>query len=342
MTMKLPPFLVALVCLFSACSNQQITTEKLKVCASTPDVASLVEFIGGDLVEVFCFTKGMEDPHGVELRASFVTQANEADLLFVNGMDVEHSWIDDLAEGSSNSKIFEGGDSYVDLSKGASVIEELGHLEAEGVHSGGNPHYILDPVEGIRAAYLIKEALVKIQAESADEFESQHKEFLTSWVDVMLGEEIAQSFEPGDLAKLSQMDQIEDYIESLTAKDPSKLGGIYKVCENLKGTKIVGDHDLWVYFAGRFGLEIIGYIEDQPGVPPSPRHLANLINDMKEMDVKLILRSPYFAERFFTQVQQATAAKIVPVAHQVKGAIQAEDYLSLFVWNVKQIEDSLK
>lgn len=331
--------------LISMIWTQTNAADVIKVCATTPDVADLVSFIGGEKVEVYCFAKGAEDPHSVELRGIFFTKARQADMLVLNGLGVSHGWLDPLLARARNSKIDEGGEWHIDLGEGVDVIEEEHDDEEEeedeeGVHAEGNPHYILDPLEGIRVVGVLLDALVRKQPESKEYFQNRHKEFLSSWADLMFGEKSGGELDLFSLIPLRKLNAIESVIEAHIASQGDDLGGLFKLTQDWKGKPIVGDHDLWAYFARRFGLEVVGYLEDHPGVTPSPGHLTELIKNMKKQNVKILLKSSYFTTGSLRPVIRSTGVKVVPIAHQVKGMQKATTYLSLFDWNINQIAEA--
>jgi len=347
--MNLPHSLKVLGFVLALFSAGSLSANPIKICASTPDVASLIKLIGGNQVEVFSFTKGLEDPHDVELRNAFVRKANQADALFVNGLDIEHGWIGALKRRSNNPQVFEGGDRYFDLGQGVLAIEEgEEHHEDEeeeeekGVHEEGNPHYLLDPVEGLRSAGVIRDSLTVIRPDYSKFFVENHRLFVSKWLNLMMGETIAKNYDTSKLIDLREMGEIEQQLKSLKVENAQKLGGLYKLTSTWKDLPIVADHDQWPYFTRRFGLNVAGYIEGHPGVSPSPRHLTNLIKEMKEKNVNIILKSSYFPSRTVAQVARGSGAKVVNIAHQVQGTIQAKDYFSLIEWNVNQIYRALE
>lgn len=366
--------------------------ETLSICASTTDAANLVEWIGGDQVSVFCFSKGKEDPHDIELRSQFVRMANKADLMVINGMGVENPWLHDLENQAGNPDVFQISQNLLDLSSGVNPVKEEDHHdeeegeedhheegedeegeehadeeeedehadeddgedhadeeegddhdgEGEGVHAEGNPHYMLDPVEGLRAAAQIKDKLTALQPESANYFAARHKEFTSQWVKSMLGEKILEQFDLAAFVGLRDISAINDYLTTMIEAHSDNLAGVFGAAKSLAGTAVIGDHDLWAYFARRFNMEVIGYLEAHPGVTPSPRHLTSLIKEMKENDVKVILKSPFFSMRAIRPVSRATGAKVASIAHQVGASSKANDYLSLFDWNLEQIISAIR
>jgi ABC-type Zn uptake system ZnuABC Zn-binding protein ZnuA len=108
------------------------------------------------------------------------------------------------------------------------------------------------------------------------------------------------------------------------------------------GVKAVADHNLWPYFAHRFGIVEVGFMEPKPGVPPTTRHLTELIKEMENQKVKLILASPFFDPRHIQFVASKTGARIAALAHQVGARPGTGDYLGLTDYNVRQLVAALK
>jgi ABC-type Zn uptake system ZnuABC Zn-binding protein ZnuA len=126
------------------------------VVVSTTDISSIVKAIAGDYVEVHCFGKGNQDPHILNILPSHVKQMNEADLWIQVGSDIEAAWYTDLISNIQNPKILKGEVGFLDLSIGVYPLkgvvgENISTKQQSGVHGKGNPHYLLDPIEGIRS-----------------------------------------------------------------------------------------------------------------------------------------------------------------------------------------------
>src|SRR3954468_17172085 len=127
------------------------SAKKLNVIASTTDLASLAQEVGGDKIDIDAIAKGYQDPHFVEAKPSFILKLQKADLLIVVGRELEIGWLPPLMQQSRNQKIQVGAEGYLDASLGAKILEvPTGQItRAMGdVHPLGNPHYWLDPENG--------------------------------------------------------------------------------------------------------------------------------------------------------------------------------------------------
>ncbi len=317
--------------------------QPLRVAVSTPDLKSLAERLGGEHVRVFCFTKGPEDPHVVELLPSFVREMQQAELFIQVGLGLENAWLEDLLTRAGNDRVKPGGPANLNIGTGVHrLADDDGDDAVPGsFHEEGNPHYLLDPVEGLKAARLICDKFVALRPASKTALDELHAKFVRAWAVAYLGEAITARAELAKLEDFESSEALEAYLTKL-AQDAQTTDGIAGLLAPFKGTVIVGDHDLWPYFARRYGLEVLGYLEPSPGVPPTTKHLGELIGKMKERKVPVILTAPYFDQRHGRFVSQRTDAKVVPMVHQCGARPGTDDYLDMVKFNATQLANALK
>ncbi|HEX5106931.1 MAG TPA: metal ABC transporter substrate-binding protein [Vicinamibacterales bacterium] len=280
---------------------------ELNVVATTEDLASLAREIGGDKVSVVALAKGYQDPHFVDPKPSFILSLNRADLLIAVGRELEIGWLPPLLTSSRNAKIQPGAKGYLDASLNVRILEiPSGQItRAMGdVHPLGNPHYWLEPGNG----RLIAQAILARLGELA----------------------------PADRAYFAQ--RYADFDKRLAAGEKrwDALMAPYK------GAKLVTYHRSWPNFMERFGLEVIGYVEPKPGIPPSPSHTLELIDEMKRQAVKLIVVEPYFDLKTPKSVASQVGGSVLVMAPSVNGAKQATDYIQLFEYDVNLLAGALK
>ena len=279
----------------------------LKVITTTQDLSSLVTEIGGDKVSVESLARGYQDPHFVEPKPSFVLKLYSADLLVVVGRDLEAAWLPALITQSRNSKLQPGNAGYFDASQTARILDmPTGPItRAMGdVHPLGNPHYWLDPENGRRIGKTLQTKLSQMS--------------------------------PGDAGYFAQ--RYEDFARRLTEAEGRWKGALAPY----RGTKIVTYHRSWSNFAEAFGLQVVGYVEPKPGIPPSPAHTLNLIHEMKQQGIKLILVEPYFDLKTPNAIARDTGAKVLVMPPSVGGVKPATDYIRLFDYNVELLVSTLK
>ncbi|MEO8677598.1 MAG: metal ABC transporter substrate-binding protein [Vicinamibacterales bacterium] len=278
-----------------------------KVITTTEDLAALAREVGGDKITVDSMAKGYQDPHFVEAKPSFIIKLHDADLLVVIGRELEIGWLPPLLTQSRNAKIQVGSPGYLDASNGVKILElPTGQItRAMGdVHPSGNPHYWLDPDNGRIIAKSIATALSQISPNDKAYFEQRYADF-----DRRLGE--AQKRWTAAMAPY-------------------------------KGTKVVTYHRSWPNFTDRFGLDVIGYVEPKPGIPPSPSHTIELMAEMKRQGVKIILVEPYFDLKTPEAVAREVGGKVVVMAPSTGGVKEATDYIKLFDYNINLLTTNLK
>lgn len=291
-------------------SPQLAAAKKLNVVTSTTDLAAFAQEVGGDKINVDSIAKGYQDPHFVEAKPSFLLKLRNADLLISVGLDLEIGWLPPLITQSGNGRIQQGANGYLDASQFAEILEiPQGKVtRAEGdVHPLGNPHYWLDPDNGRRVAKGIAGKLGELDPADAAYFQQRFADF-----DKRLSD--AEKRWDGQMAPY-------------------------------RGRKVVTYHRSWPNFAKHFGLDVIGYIEPRPGIPPTPSHTIELINQMKRENVKVMLIEPYFDLRTPNNVASQTGGKVLVMPPSVGGEKGTEDYFKLFDYNLallKQAFDSTK
>src|SRR3954466_6526351 len=254
---KVSTFLAALCGIVLAAAPAHAAA--IKVVATTQDLESLAREVGGDKIETDSLAKGYQDPHQVEPKPSFILKLNKADLLIVVGRELEIGWLPALINQARNPQIHPGADRYLDASQSAHILEiPTGQItRAMGdVHPQGNPHYWLSPENGRRIAKGIQQKLSEIS--------------------------------PGDAAYFAQ--RYADFDKRLADSEKRWNAAMAPY----KGAKIVTYHRSWPNFVEAYGLNVVGYVEPKPGIPPSPSHPLELIDEMKRQGVKVILVEPYF------------------------------------------------
>ena len=174
---------ILLTLVFLSLQTGVIFAQQIRVVATWPALADITKQIGKELVSVDTLATGVEDPHGVPMKPSFVPRLNRADVLILIGLDDEHAWIPALLEVASNPEILVGRPGYIDCSVGISVLEAPTLVDrSEGdLHPKGNPHYLLDPVRAKIVAQNIATGLSRNFPQHQAEFEKNLKAYSRSW-----------------------------------------------------------------------------------------------------------------------------------------------------------------
>jgi ABC-type Zn uptake system ZnuABC Zn-binding protein ZnuA len=293
--------LVGLVLITAASAE----AKKLNVMTSTTDLASLTQEVGGDKVDVESIAKGYQDPHFVEAKPSFLLKLRRADLLVVVGLDLEIGWLPPLITQSGNPKIQVGAGGYMDASQFAEILEKPTGLVTRAmgdVHPLGNPHYWLDPENGRRIAQGIAQKL--------------------------------SDMDPGDRAYFQQ--RFDDFSRRLSEAEKRWDSEMTPY----KGRKVVTYHKSWPNFAKHFNLDVVGYIEPRPGIPPSPSHTLELIGQMKRENVKVVLVEPYFDLKTPNSIGAATESKVMVMLPSVGGLPNVTNYFQLFDYDLQLLTNA--
>jgi len=279
---------------------------KLNIVATTPDLASIAREIGGDRIELTTLAKPTEDPHFVDAKPSLIVKLNRADALIEGGAELEMGWLPRLLDESRNPRLAAGAPGHVICSQGVPLKEIPSTLDrAKGdIHAAGNPHYLVDPVNAKIVAQNIATAFCALDAKSADAYRANLKQFT----------------------------------DALDAK----LREWQKQLEPFKGREVVAYHNSWLYFGERFDLNIDLFLEPKPGVPATPRHLADVILKMKANKVRAILVDPYLDRRTAETVAGKTGATVVDVT-QFPGGVKGTEggYIALLDYLVNAVTRAL-
>ena len=278
----------------------------IKVVATTEDLAALTREVGGDKVSVESLAKGYQDPHFVEPKPSFILKLHDADLLVAVGRELEIGWLPPLIAQSRNAKIQPGGPGYLDASLTVKILDiPTGQItRAMGdVHPQGNPHYWLDPGNGRRIAQAIQQKLSALSSADAAYFAQRYADF---------DKRLAEAEKRWDAAMAP-----------------------------FKGAKIITYHRSWPNFAERFGIDVVGYVEPKPGIPPSPAHTIDVIQEMKRDNVKVIAVEPYFDLKTPNAIARETGAQVLVLSPSVGGVKEASSYIALFDYDIALLTKAL-
>lgn len=318
----------------------------LQVCCSVPDLASLVQAVGGESVSVTAFAKGTEDPHFIEAKPSFVKSLSRANLLVMLGLEMEAGWSPVVLQSARNQAVNVGSAGYLDASRAIRPLEvPTGVIDRSmgDVHPGGNPHYLLDPICGMQVARLIRDKLTELRPDQKAYFAQRYEAFCRQTGELLVGEPLGKKYKLDDIPKLAllfEYGKLTPYLKS--QNEDSLLGGWLGMMLPYYGTKAVDDHNMWPYFARRFGLRIVAHMEPKPGIPPTTQHLGTVSQLMRAEQLRLILANPYYDPRHAQFLAANTGAKIVNMAHQVGSRTGTDDYLSMVDYNVRQVVAALK
>ena len=302
MTTCTRPFALLLAAVLASAAPAR-GSDRLKVVATTNDLAAVARAVGGDAVEVTTLARPTEDPHFVDPKPSFIRIVNQADVLIEGGASLEAGWLPPLLDSARNPKIAAGAPGRVVAAQGIALLEVPTQLDRSmgDVHPQGNPHFMLDPVAAKTVAESIATAFCAVdQARCAD-----HR------------------------ARLARVQAAID----------AKLASWQATLAPFQGTKVVTYHKDFDYFFRRFGLEVMDTLEPKPGIPPSPTHLTELIPRMKAAQVPLIVIEPYRERSNPDFVAESTGARVLVLPAMPEGD---EDYVALIDADVAKVASALR
>jgi zinc/manganese transport system substrate-binding protein len=296
---------VAVAALFGLLTATPALAE-LKVATSLTDLASVAEFVGGKHVTAQSLCRGYEDPHFVPAKPSLMKAIQHADVFVSVGLELDGGWLPLVLPGSRNPKIQQGAKGFVDASEGVSVLEKPTGTVSRGegdVHPLGNPHYYLDPKNLEVVADHLAAVFSRLDPANAADYAANAKAF-------------------------------DERMETALAKWEEQMAPY-------KGSSIVAYHKNFVYFADRFGLKIFGHVEPKPGIPPSPRHIAELAEAMKQAGVRVVVYEPYYKADASKQLAQKADGVAVEVATEAGGLPQTDDVFAKFDTLVSSLSQAL-
>jgi zinc/manganese transport system substrate-binding protein len=280
---------------------------QLNVVTSTTDLYDIAKAVGGDKINATHIGEGYQDPHFIEAKPSFVLQLRKADVWAFVGLDLEIGWMPLLLDGARNPKIRQGGSGYLDVSKGIQLLDvPSGNVDRSmgDVHPLGNPHYWLEPENGRRIARLFRDKFVQLDAKNAATYNANEQAF-------------------------------ENKLNAAEKTWAPQLAII-------KGKPIVAYHTSWRYLAHYTGVNIVGFMEPKPGVPPSVSHLAGLMQTMRQTGAKVIVMEPFYDRKQAELVASRVGAKVLVLPPSVGGTPGATDYITLMQRGIQALASALQ
>jgi len=281
-------------------------TKPLKVVATIHDLGDIARAVGGDRVEVKSLCTGMENIHQVRTQPSDIIAVSRADVFVEMGLAMEHAWVPGLLMAARNRRIATDQPGFVNVSLGWTPINvppELSRRWSADVHPQGNPHFNLDPRGGRHIATRIHDALVRVDPDSAEHYDARLA------------------------AYLERLDAAEQRWAEIGAK--------------LEGAKIVEYHTEFNYLCRVYGVTVVATIEPKPGVPPTPKHLAHVVDLMAEEGVDVILTATWSNNRFVDETARRSGARVVELPHMVKSVEGADTWIEMMDLVHARLEDAL-
>jgi len=302
--------------------------------------------IAGDLATVEAIAQGDQDAHFVRPKPSFQLRVRNADLFVTTGLDLE-LWVPTLLDAAGNRRVLEGAPGYVAAWPGIELLEKpISLSRSEGdVHVYGNPHIHTDPLNMVLIARNVLAGLEKIDPANASLYREREAALEDRLYRRLFGDELVDLLGGDTLARLARSGSLHDFLASKEYPRGSgrtladRLGGWLQQAEPLQGRKLIGYHKNWVYFANRFGLQMVGYVEPKPGIPPTPRHVEEIIDLIQDQGIQVILSANYFAPSKPNAIAERTGARVVRVPLCTTGEPGIDSYEDLIdIWISRLIQ----
>ena len=282
----------------------------VKVVTTQETYASIAREIGGDLVTAESIVPGNADAHFVKPKPSYALMLRDADLFVSTGLDLE-LWAPVLVNKSGNRNIADGAIGYVAAAQGIELLEKPASLDrsAGDVHIYGNPHIQTSPINATVIARNIATGLCKVDPSNCDTYRVRLTDFNDRLARRLYGEKLVELLGVDTLDPLARNGRLVPFLEEKGFA--GEIGGWLGEGMSFRGREIVCYHKNWIYFTTIFGLDVAGYVETKPGIPPTARHVSELIERIEAEHVQVLLAANYF-ERSKPQLI-ADRTGIVPV-----------------------------
>jgi zinc/manganese transport system substrate-binding protein len=304
-----------------------------KIVTSLTTYGAITREIVGDKGTVTSIAQGDEDPHFVQPKPSFVAVLRNADLFVTTGMDLE-LWVPALLDRAGNRKIMDGGPGYVAAYRGIDLMEVPTSLSrAQGdIHVDGNPHIHTDPVNGIIIARNILAGLQRVSPENGSYYAGREQDFEKRVLEATIGTTLVGILTPATAFDLLKSNKLLDFLAQQKYQGKpltGQLAGWLKQAEVFRGKQMACYHKEWAYFSRRYDIECVTYIEAKPGIPPTPGHVQEVIQLMRDRKIPVLFSSNYFDRKQIEQVAERTGAKAVIVPENTQGAPGVNTYFDL-------------
>ena len=316
----------------------------VKVVTSLTTYAAIAREIVGDRGTVNSIATGDENPHYVQPKPSFVPLLANADVFVTTGLDLE-LWVPALLDKAGNPKVTEGGPGYVAAYTGIPLLDvPASFSRTQGdIHVFGNPHVWTEPLNSVQIARNILTGLKRVSPENAEYFTAREKDFEDRVYRALYGEELVTILGGQTLADLDRQGKLFDFLNQRRYRGAplvDRLGGWLKQSLVFRGKEMACYHKEWDYFSREFGIPCVDYIEPKPGIPPTPKHVREVIELMRQRQVRVLMSTGYFDRNQIRQVAERTGAKAVVVPSNTGGSAGVNTYFDLVNLWVSQLAEA--
>ena len=307
--------------------------ERLLVVTTLPTYASIAREIAGSRADVQAIARGDEDPHYVNARPSFAALLQRADLFVMTGLDLE-LWVPALLDRARNARVVEGGPGNVVAYSGITLLDVPENVSRTGgdIHVFGNPHIHTDPINAIQIARNIAAGLQRVDPGSAAQYAANLASFRDRILRRTFGDRMVELLGAESLLGLAREGRFWEFVRGRQYEGRpliESLGGWLAQAAPFRERRMVCYHKNWAYFSARFQISCAMYVEPKPGIPPSPGHVADVMEFMRTQHIPVLFAANYFSRSQIERVASRTGATAVIVPEHVTGEEGVDDYFTL-------------
>jgi len=322
-------------------SPSPLPAQSIRIVTSLTTYAAIAREIAGDRAEVSSIARGDENPHFVQPRPSYVLDLKRADLFITTGLDLE-LWVPTLLDKASNSKIQVGAPGYVTAYGGIDLLDVPASVSrsAGDIHAFGNPHLWTDPMNGIIIADNIRHGLRRLDPAGAAVYDRRYADFRHRVLTAYAGPELLELLGEDAVFDLARQHTLWDFLGTKQYQGrplTDRVGGWLRDAEAFRGKQMVCYHKEWDYFSRAFGIPCVDYIEPKPGIPPTPRHVSDVITLMRDRQIHVLFSTNYYDANQVRSVASKTGAVAVVVPSNTEGAPDTDTYIDLVSLWVRQL-----
>lgn len=323
-----------------------LAPKPVRVVTSLTTYAAIAREIAGDKAMVISIGRGDENPHYVQPRPSFALELQRADLFVSTGLDLE-LWVPALLDKANNPKVNGGGPGFVTAYTGINLLDvPVSTSRAQGdIHAFGNPHVWADPINGIIIGQNITIGLKRVDPANAAYFQQHFDAWRDRVLRTLVGDSLVTLLGDDAVYNLSAKYAFWDFIRTQKFQGrplADRLGGWLKEGEVFRGKKMVCYHKEWDYFSLRFDIPCVDFVEPKPGIPPTPRHVAELIQEIKDQHIPVIFTANFYSQSQAITIAERTGAQAVIVPANAAGAPGTDTYIDLVSFWVSHLADAFK
>lgn len=315
--------------------------QQFRIVTSLTTYASIAREIVGDRAVVVSIARGDENPHFVQPRPSYVLELKRADLFVTTGLDLE-LWVPTLLDKAANAKVRDGGPGYVTAYRGIDLLDIPANISrtAGDIHLFGNPHIWTDPANAVIIGGNILAAVKRFDPAHGAEYDARFSAWKERLLRAYVGDEIVTLLGVDVVFDLARQNRLFDFLRGQTYRGrplSERAGGWLGDAAAFRGKPIVCYHKEWDYFSRAFGVPCVDYIEPKPGIPPTPRHVSEIITLMRERGIKVLFSTNYYDYNQIRTVAARTNAVPVSVPSNTEGASGTDTYIDLVSLWVKEL-----